>query len=165
MENELQGLDDYKGVDVKTVHSLGMGILCAPLRGKSPSMNEQKKKVAAAYLFPESQELQDQLVWVAEAIQSTATDWNSQSDVIALIDKFDMYGLVKNRDEVLSQLATFMPSLLNPVAIDYDDMIWIPLVRRLKFPKSCTEYDWILVDEAQDLNPAQIKLFEQVFIA
>lgn len=35
--------------------------------------------------------------------------------------------------------------------IDFDDMVYLPLVRRLRFWR----YNWIFVDEAQDTNPAR----------
>ena len=35
--------------------------------------------------------------------------------------------------------------------IDFTDMIWLPTVKRMN-PR---QYDWVFVDEAQDLNPAQ----------
>ena len=38
--------------------------------------------------------------------------------------------------------------------IDFDDMVWFPLVHNLPL----TKYDNVLIDEAQDLNPAQIEL-------
>jgi DNA helicase IV len=37
--------------------------------------------------------------------------------------------------------------------IDFDDMIWFPLVKEYVFPK----YDYIFVDESQDLSPAQAR--------
>jgi len=39
-------------------------------------------------------------------------------------------------------------------SIDYDDMIWLPLI--LGFPVA--QYDRVFIDETQDLNPAQIDL-------
>ncbi len=38
--------------------------------------------------------------------------------------------------------------------VDFDDQIWMPLVLGLKF----TGYDFVVVDEAQDLNPTQYAL-------
>jgi DNA helicase-2/ATP-dependent DNA helicase PcrA len=38
--------------------------------------------------------------------------------------------------------------------IDYDDMIWMPNKLKLE----CKKYDVIIVDETQDLNPAQVEL-------
>jgi len=37
--------------------------------------------------------------------------------------------------------------------IDFDDMIWFPLVYEYEFPK----YDYVFVDESQDLSPAQAR--------
>ena len=42
--------------------------------------------------------------------------------------------------------------------IDFDDMILYPLIMNLKFPK----YDYIFVDEAQDLNKAQRMLIDRL---
>jgi len=42
--------------------------------------------------------------------------------------------------------------------IDFDDMIWIPVAKRLAFPHN----DILIVDEAQDLNPAQHALMMMV---
>jgi superfamily I DNA/RNA helicase len=47
----------------------------------------------------------------------------------------------------------FLPN--ESCSIDYDDQFWLPIVRpdiRIK------KYPWVIVDEAQDLNPAQMKL-------
>jgi DNA helicase-2/ATP-dependent DNA helicase PcrA len=41
-----------------------------------------------------------------------------------------------------------------PETIDYNDMVWIPNILNLGLKK----YDWILVDEAQDLNKAQLQI-------
>lgn len=47
----------------------------------------------------------------------------------------------------------FLPN--ESCSIDYDDQFWLPIVRpdiRVK------KYPWVIVDECQDLNPAQMKL-------
>lgn len=41
--------------------------------------------------------------------------------------------------------------------VSYDDMIWLPIVLNIYIPK----YDFIFVDEAQDLNNAQIELISR----
>lgn len=43
-------------------------------------------------------------------------------------------------------------------AIDFTDMIWIPVVKNLRTPL----YDWVMIDEAQDLNLMQNKLFQML---
>lgn len=42
--------------------------------------------------------------------------------------------------------------------IDFDDMIWVPLVRGVRF----WQYDWVLVDEAQDTNAARRMMAESM---
>ena len=42
--------------------------------------------------------------------------------------------------------------------VDYDDMIWIPIV--CKF--SSRTYDWVFVDEVQDLNRSQFELIKKM---
>lgn len=41
---------------------------------------------------------------------------------------------------------------------DFDDMIWRPVVENLNFP----EYDYVFVDEAQDLSPIQVEFVERL---
>lgn len=40
---------------------------------------------------------------------------------------------------------------LGPQVIDFDDMMYLPLLHNVKFPK----FDWVLIDEAQDTNLAR----------
>lgn len=42
--------------------------------------------------------------------------------------------------------------------IDFDDMIYLPLVNKISFPK----YDWVLIDEAQDSNPARRQMAKEM---
>lgn len=42
--------------------------------------------------------------------------------------------------------------------VDYDDMIWIPLVKNF----SSRTYDWVFVDEVQDLNRSQFELIKKM---
>lgn len=44
--------------------------------------------------------------------------------------------------------------LLNPLTIDYGDMVWMPVVMRY-YPRT---YAWIFVDECQDLSAASLEL-------
>lgn len=47
----------------------------------------------------------------------------------------------------------------NQVArIDFTDMIWIPVVKNLRVQT----YDWVMIDECQDLSPMQNKFFQMM---
>jgi Superfamily I DNA and RNA helicases len=49
------------------------------------------------------------------------------------------------------RLATLPTGSKPGAVVDFDDMIWIPLITGARFPT----YDWVLIDEAQDSNPAR----------
>ena len=51
-------------------------------------------------------------------------------------------------------LAVLKKSQKETSIIDFDDMIWLPIVLDLHI----AQYDFVFIDEAQDLNPAQIEL-------
>lgn len=51
-------------------------------------------------------------------------------------------------------------TVAKPQVIDFDDMIYIPLATNASSPRY--KFDVVIVDEAQDLNPAQIKLVQSV---
>lgn len=42
--------------------------------------------------------------------------------------------------------------------IDFCDMIWIPVIKNLRLQT----YNWVFIDECQDLNPMQNKLFQMM---
>ena len=72
----------------------------------------------------------------------------------------DHFGLLDDLDETLNlDLAYGMCETLYRTsldecrrAVDYDDMILAPLIFR---PRRAWKYDWVLIDEAQDTNPAR----------
>lgn len=73
----------------------------------------------------------------------------------------ELIGLVGselNEEEMIHFLEEILLLCENDYEYDFEDMIWLPLILDLEI--QC--YDWILIDEAQDLNPCQIKLLEKV---
>ena len=89
-----------------------------------------------------------------EQVGSSST-W--ESDFCNLINH---YGIDLNGKD--SQVMTLVPRLLQGCAttlheLDYDDMIWLPIVRDMKVDG----YDEVIVDERQDLNLAQLELLKK----
>lgn len=82
------------------------------------------------------------------------------SDHGAWLELVDHFGL---EEEMPEEMPYQLEALLNMAKIalewqasnvqiiDFDDMIWLPLVRKLRMWQN----DWVLVDEAQDTNPAR----------
>jgi superfamily I DNA/RNA helicase len=46
----------------------------------------------------------------------------------------------------------------NSVGIDFDDMLYLPIVMRLQFPK----FKWVIIDEAQDINLVQREMVKRI---
>jgi len=77
-------------------------------------------------------------------------------DIIEICDKFD---IDRDDDEFYDYtIETFNESVSTYNTIDFDDMLFLPLLLELNFPK----YDHIFVDEAQDLNPVQMEIIRQL---
>lgn len=89
---------------------------------------------------------------VALAKNTLAT---TPSEIESLIDDYNIDVFASERQrfvDIVSELLRVSAEVTH--AIDFDDMIWLPVVHGLK-PAG---FDWLFVDETQDLNAAQIKL-------
>lgn len=67
------------------------------------------------------------------------------------------YGIEVNGDQdKIFQLADYAlaESMKQTSVVDFDDMCWLPVI--LELP--CQRFDWLFVDETQDLNNCQISL-------
>lgn len=94
------------------------------------------------------------LVRLTSLVQSTLTNPFNREAVDALIDHYDIE--VNGSEDLIKGL---LPAMIKACAeqtqvIDYDDMNWMPVFLNLPIAK----YDWVYVDEAQDLNAVQIEL-------
>lgn len=77
---------------------------------------------------------------------------NSSAEWIRLVDHFNIDCL--EQDEMVIKLARKLLQESNAQArevIDFDDMIYIPLLFKCRFFK----HDWVLIDEAQDTNESR----------
>jgi len=93
---------------------------------------------------------------VVSLAKSTLMDWLHPTKQ-EFDDMVRHYGLQLNGDEenIWKYLQRVLEVSRNTtITIDFDDMIWLPLVRGWDLPK----YDLIFVDEAQDLNKSRQQL-------
>jgi superfamily I DNA/RNA helicase len=80
---------------------------------------------------------------------------NSFVDYMELVRHFDID--IKITDErTLVELTEMVleESVKQHKVIDYDDQLWMPVITGINVKR----YDWVIVDEAQDLSPVQRKL-------
>ena len=69
----------------------------------------------------------------------------------------ERYELLINGDEYDLAMKTLKISNERTKVIDYNDQIYLPLL----FDLPVQQYDYVFVDESQDLNPAQIQLVQK----
>ena len=152
-----------KGVQAKTLHSLGMNYVRKHFgRIKvSADQNSYRMKDLLGYKVEErmSKEhfnLTQKVCKVVGLLKNFMLD-GSKEDVVQLVNHF---GIDVNGS--MDQIQKFAPRLLEMACeesngvkyIDFDDMIYLPA----KLGIVTQDFDLMIVDEAQDLNPAQHEL-------
>ncbi len=147
-------------MDASTIHALGLKTLSRA--GLRPAVTSDKyRRLALAYYTGDrgldsktAHDLVDLALPVVRLAQLTLTD---PADVRALWSMAGDYDLdVTSWEQVAPAIA---PILERGVAsrqatIDFNDMVWLPHVLGL----TPARYEWVMVDEAQDLNAAQREL-------
>lgn len=147
-----------KHIESSTIHSLGLASLCRHFRG-SPEVNKRKySEITSRYLYERkifNALERKRLIELVKFTQLTLTD---PRDEKALKQLCHHYGIPTWGDwdfvtrAVYEILATGI--LTSRQTISYDDMVWLPNVLNLRV----NSYDFLCVDEAQDLNKAQLEL-------
>jgi len=150
--SELQAKMPF-GFEAKTLHSLGYSIIKEnrkvkmqqwkitniikeSILGKSYNWKKDYAKMTVAV----------KLIGLIKSLGYHSVDVKEASDIVdhfALDAKNLELGLVIRAWELMEG---------DPNTIDFDDMIWVPVHDDLTFPK----YDYVFVDEAQDLSPIQV---------
>jgi DNA helicase II / ATP-dependent DNA helicase PcrA len=76
-------------------------------------------------------------------------------EIAAILDDFEIESKNLSQEQIAQAAFEAMKLARKSCeAVDYDDMIWIPYVDDLPIP----QYDYIFVDETQDLNAGQLHL-------
>jgi len=160
--------------DVKTAHGFGF----RAVRTAFPKVRLEKTGKMAAII--EALETPKHLRSFAAAAASLAKQRAigvtcPLNDPAAWLYLVDHYGIdasitdelvaaaedVRPRDEIIKDGLRYACRALkrsieiSDEVIDYDDMVYVPLIKRLWTKR----YDWLVIDEAQDTNPARRLLF------
>lgn len=173
-----------KGVEVSTLHSYGLRTITRSLgrltiskyrvddfcrelmqRDVTAAFEAEQKSGALPKSAPaptdreidrETADLRHQLAKTVSLAKATLASEDDQIDEI-----IDSFGIdAGNTEEDRKRFISLVHELLfrcvqiDDGRIDFDDMIWLPLVRDL--PQQ--QFDRVFVDETQDLNKAQIEL-------
>jgi superfamily I DNA/RNA helicase len=80
---------------------------------------------------------------------------NSFRDYMNLVEHFDIDVKITDEDALVELTKLVLKKSAEDFkVIDYDDQLWLPVITDL----NVQTYDWVIVDEAQDLSPVQRKL-------
>lgn len=166
----------------RTLHSLGNGALFKKgIKNGDPEKGKNKyKKLASSYVLEHMKnipnDLPGQLADLVDKVRLTLSD-PSDENLRALCLRFEIEipfdsDYIDEADEDKEKKEPIWPVILQAVPtilqqgidlalspenqIDYTDMIWLPSSKALNiYPK---QFHVVLVDEAQDLSPAQREL-------
>lgn len=143
------------GVEVKTLHSLGY----AACRRAFPKMGQPDKNKLEGYIKAEKgddSETYELRSNIAKAV-SLAKGYLAAStkEIDEVMDRHEVDTCGDSRESFINSVIKIMEATKKDTnRVDFDDMIWIPNVLNLRLEK----HDMVFIDEAQDLNLAQINL-------
>jgi DNA helicase-2/ATP-dependent DNA helicase PcrA len=162
--------DELKGrlplgcdAQARTLNSLGHGLFWRYRR--SAELNKYKTNEIVNALITDSEWRKEysyairRTVGLMKANAFGLRGQFTQQDVAELVESYDME-IPLERLEWASEIAerAFWKSIEDKQSFDFDDQIYIPMLEGWKFPS----FSNILVDEAQDLNPIQHLVIEQL---
>jgi superfamily I DNA/RNA helicase len=153
-----------ENTDIKTLHSLGFSILRYNFNEKELKVDEQKyqNKLTEMLIDSDSINAQDSR-YISNILK--LCDFGryflikKESDLIEIANKYNII-IIDDEVSLANKLIDWgKNSLIDSDVIDYTDMIYLPNVLNVRVFK----YDFIIIDEAQDLSISQMALFMKCF--
>lgn len=160
-----------KNVDVLTFHGLGFRS-CAYAYGTIEKVTHKQRKIIDM-LFqdktiieelrnscPEPEMLDDMIYDAKEVVNKLCSHIKGsllpvvEENIISLLDKYGIDTQVDTKLLTRLTLAAVELARLNTREVNFDDMVWLPIVNNLHLKK----YDFIFIDETQDANKANLEL-------
>lgn len=146
-----------EGVEVLTLHSLGYRAIrrAFPRVGKPDDKGEKLWGFIKAEKGeePETYDLRDNLARCVSLCKGYLAE--RFEDIDPIMDRHDIDTCGESREAFMNTTLRIMNACKRDTnRIDFDDMIWFPNVHGLKLE----HYGMVFIDEAQDLNMAQINL-------
>jgi DNA helicase-2/ATP-dependent DNA helicase PcrA len=148
---------NLSNLNVATMHSAGFSIW----RRSAPRVKVDQNKCTGLFNSMVPNDSTDhellspviQLVSLAKQAAFGAVRVASEHDWLNLVDHFSV-DCREQEDKVVALAKRILAASINDDVntIDFDDMILAPLIHKCK---SVKQYDWVLIDEAQDTNASR----------
>lgn len=95
----------------------------------------------------------------SKIIQKTGYDYygsmeDSRDNWIGLIDAHDLSINLPDAAIEIARMVLYKAITKASEEIDYDSQLWLPVIHGVKF----NQYDWLLIDEIQDLSSIQVEI-------
>jgi superfamily I DNA/RNA helicase len=138
-------------VEALTLHSLGYRTVKNNLG--NVTLDNYKVKNIINNLFKVDWELNQSLCRIVSLCKGYLVD--SPSRIIDLMDQFDIETFDFDQDQFVAATIKILTKCKDTKnIIDFDDMIYFPVM----FNMNVGKYDYVFIDEAQDLNKCQITM-------
>ena len=150
------------GVKAKTLHGIGYSAISRALRGRRFTVNQHREFELALDRCEGDEDKARSVGRLAALAKETRPDdisWDVLREIALDHGIADSDDDADDSWEIAGQLATtalkvIEESLVIGSDISFSDMLWMPLVKRWAPYKT----DFVVVDEAQDMNKAQLRL-------
>lgn len=140
-------------VDCNTIHSFGYSAVKKRFGSDVQFFGGKMHSIYQQLVDPKKQDLMDSLCEFTTLCKSCLADYPSK--IKYLIKKHSINTCDLTEDEYISVVIKGLDKCKKITKqIDYGDMIYFPYVYNLSIGK----YDYIFIDEAQDMSPAQLKI-------
>jgi superfamily I DNA/RNA helicase len=148
------------GVMVSTLHSLGLRTLTAA-HGRRELKQYYVSDMAREIFGRERRhsEARTATTKLVSAAKSVCCELPDHDRLDAIADAFGLDIKPEVRNRVIAAAKRILVNCADAPStapIDFDDMVWLPIVQQLQ-PRT---YDWLFVDETQDLNAVQLSLVQ-----
>ena len=142
-------------VDTMTLHSLGFRAIKQSF-GNDVMLENDKCTEIVKTLIGDNYDLWELNQSICKCVSlCKGFLFDTSAKIADIIDQFGLEIFDLTREQYIAHVIKALSLCKsNKKVIDFDDMIWFPFVYRLNVGK----YDVVFVDEAQDLNAAQIAM-------
>lgn len=149
--------DDKVGLLLESVYPVTQKVLTQKAL-EQKIVNEDDVKAYIKACRKQNYPRRDGMRKIVSMAKNTLIDFTMPELVKAMIDRYNMDIEEKYIDELVARLPEVMEMCKARVdKIDYNDMIWLPIVLNLDLEK----FDFLMVDEAQDMNALQIEFINR----
>ena len=147
-------------VEARTLHSLGLSFFRN--NGLNPEIDTNKVTQLVESEIEDIEasqrgEYYTFLKRIIPLIKNTLIDYTNLEQLEDIKERFNITDDINDR-MMLAIRRIIEKNNANTAKIDFDDMIYLPVILNL----ANGQYDWVLVDESQDLNRTQFELIKRI---